>query len=287
MKMIGEDDFMKIKRVFILDLASLGIGESADANRFDSVGADTLGHVFEDASLDINLPTLTELGLGNIRYQNPIAQIPEVDNPLGSYGKIQIAAPNNQVTTGLREMLDYQAEARTTSVLDSVAEVDPLDNKVIILSNYQSYFSNQLQSQNIHVNDDTSVWWSLHREAIRQQSGVVYARMSGLDHLAHDGKKESYLGELSQIDGNIQRLMNEMFSTDMLIITSSFANDMRSPLPVTREYLPLIGYLPSGRVGKSLGIRRSLGDIGATLAELFNVEVADNNIGHSFLREFL
>ncbi|WP_268913525.1 phosphopentomutase [Lentilactobacillus sp. SPB1-3] len=278
---------MKIKRVIILDLASMGIGESADANRFDSVGADTLGHLLADDSTQITVPALTELGLGNIRYQNPISQIPIVDNPFGSYGKIQIAAPNNQVNSGLREMLDYQAEERTTSILDSVVEVNAVENTVLVLANYQSYLSNQLRAQNVHVNDDTSVWWALHREAISPRPGLIYARMSTLDQLAHQGKKEEYRNELEMIDQNIQRVMNEMYSTDLLLITSSFANDMQSPLTVTREYLPLIAYNPGGQPGKSLGIRRSLGDIGATVAELFNVQVADNNIGHSFLRELL
>ncbi len=279
--------FMKIKRVIILDLASLGIGESGDANRFDSVGADTLGHLFADTSADITLPTLTELGLGSIRYQNPVSQLPVVEDPLGYYGKIQITAPNNEMHSGLREMLDYQSSIRTTSVLDSVVEANPVDNNVLLLSNYQSYFSNQIKAQNVHVNDDVSVWWSMHREAIRQRSGLIYARMSSLPRLANSANQRGYLDELIQIDGHIQRLMNEMFSTDMLIITSSFANDMSFPTSPTREYLPLIVYLPSNRAGKSLGIRRSLGDIGATVAELFNVEVADKNHGHSFLREFI
>lgn len=45
-------------RIFVIDFAGLGLGEAPDANRFQSVGTDTLGHVAVSWSGKLNLPTL-------------------------------------------------------------------------------------------------------------------------------------------------------------------------------------------------------------------------------------
>ncbi len=52
-----------MSRAFILVLDSLGIGASADAEKFGDAGADTLGHIAAAAPLAI--PNLARLGLGN------------------------------------------------------------------------------------------------------------------------------------------------------------------------------------------------------------------------------
>ncbi len=64
-----------MSRAFILVIDSLGIGATADAHKFDDVGADTLGHIAEFCdqgkadgdglrSGPLHLPNLTRLGLG-------------------------------------------------------------------------------------------------------------------------------------------------------------------------------------------------------------------------------
>ncbi len=37
----------KFKRIFTIVIDSMGIGQMADAAKFDDVGADTLGHISE------------------------------------------------------------------------------------------------------------------------------------------------------------------------------------------------------------------------------------------------
>jgi phosphopentomutase len=56
---------MKYKRIFLIVLDSLGIGEADDAAEFDDVGANTLGHIC-DASDGLDLPNLEGLGLGSL-----------------------------------------------------------------------------------------------------------------------------------------------------------------------------------------------------------------------------
>ena len=44
---------MKFKRIFLMVLDSLGVGETADAVEFGDVGCNTLGHVLEKCDLFI------------------------------------------------------------------------------------------------------------------------------------------------------------------------------------------------------------------------------------------
>lgn len=54
---------MKFKRVFLMVLDSLGVGEAVDADKYGSVGANTLGHIQEN--YDLFVPNLKKLGFLN------------------------------------------------------------------------------------------------------------------------------------------------------------------------------------------------------------------------------
>ena len=53
-----------MKRIFLIILDSLGIGEAPDAKSFGDEGANTLRSAYNTGLL--NLPNLEKLGLGNI-----------------------------------------------------------------------------------------------------------------------------------------------------------------------------------------------------------------------------
>ena len=54
---------MKYKRIFLLILDSLGVGESKDAYKYESIGSSTLGHINEKCPLFI--PNLQRIGFLN------------------------------------------------------------------------------------------------------------------------------------------------------------------------------------------------------------------------------
>ncbi|MBT2732274.1 phosphopentomutase [Carnobacterium sp. ISL-102] len=55
---------MKSKRIHLIVLDSVGIGEAPDAASFNDTGSHTLGHIAE--SMELALPNLEKMGLGNI-----------------------------------------------------------------------------------------------------------------------------------------------------------------------------------------------------------------------------
>ncbi|WP_128894506.1 phosphopentomutase [Longirhabdus pacifica] len=92
---------MKFKRIALIVLDSVGIGEQPDAPKFNDEGAHTLGHIAENMK-DLNVPHMRALGLGNI---TDIAGIPPVDNPTGYYGKMQEVSAGKDTMTGHFEIM--------------------------------------------------------------------------------------------------------------------------------------------------------------------------------------
>lgn len=90
---------MRFKRMILLVLDSVGIGEMPDADRWGDAGCDTLGHVL--AADKPSLPHLQQLGLGNIR---PLPNLTPAEKPAGSYGKAAILSNGKDTTVGHWEM---------------------------------------------------------------------------------------------------------------------------------------------------------------------------------------
>ncbi|GAA1371494.1 MULTISPECIES: phosphopentomutase [Peribacillus] len=89
------------KRIFVIVMDSVGIGEAPDADLFGDKGADTLGHIAEKMN-GLNMPTLAKLGLGNIR---DIKGIEKAQQPLAYYTKMKEASTGKDTMTGHWEIM--------------------------------------------------------------------------------------------------------------------------------------------------------------------------------------
>jgi phosphopentomutase len=94
------------KRVFIIVMDSVGIGEAPDAEKFNDLGSDTLGHIAEKMN-GLHMPYMGKLGLSNIRE---IKGIDKVANPLAYYGKMQEASNGKDTMTGHWELMGLHIE---------------------------------------------------------------------------------------------------------------------------------------------------------------------------------
>ncbi|MCD4827224.1 MAG: phosphopentomutase [Acholeplasmataceae bacterium] len=88
------------KRIFLIVMDSLGIGEAPDAKDYNDVGANTIGHIAQ--AMDLKLPNLKALGYGNIA---PIKNVEPVDQPKAFYTKVQEASLGKDTMTGHWEMM--------------------------------------------------------------------------------------------------------------------------------------------------------------------------------------
>ncbi|RWR15279.1 phosphopentomutase [Siminovitchia fortis] len=89
------------KRIHLIVLDSVGIGEAPDAKDFDDIGADTLGHIAEKIN-GLAMPNMGRLGLSNIRE---IKGIEKVEKPLAFYTKMQEASRGKDTMTGHWEIM--------------------------------------------------------------------------------------------------------------------------------------------------------------------------------------
>jgi len=89
-----------LRRVIIIVLDSVGIGEMPDAGDYGDLGSHTLGNISLHRGA-LRLPYLQKLGLGNIE---PIFGIPAHPKPEGSFGKMAERSLGKDTTTGHWEM---------------------------------------------------------------------------------------------------------------------------------------------------------------------------------------
>lgn len=89
------------KRVFLIVLDSVGIGEAPDADKFGDTGSHTLGHIAEKMN-GLQMPHMESLGLGNIE---PLKGIEKQENPLAFYTKMKEASNGKDTMTGHWEIM--------------------------------------------------------------------------------------------------------------------------------------------------------------------------------------
>lgn len=87
-------------RIHLIVMDSVGIGEAPDAEKFDDVGAHTLGHIAEVSGL--NVPNMEKLGLGTIE---PLKGVKAIDDHQGYVTKLEEESVGKDTMTGHWEMM--------------------------------------------------------------------------------------------------------------------------------------------------------------------------------------
>lgn len=85
-----------VKRVILIVLDSVGMGELPDAWKYGDVGSDTIGNISK-AMGGLRLPNMERIGLGNIEG---IKGIVKYENPEGAYGKCRELSVGKDTITG-------------------------------------------------------------------------------------------------------------------------------------------------------------------------------------------
>ena len=112
--------------------------------------------------------------------------------------------------------------------------------------------------------------------------GIIFSNLVDFDMLyGHRRDTEGYARALEHFDSRLPEIIGALEPDDLLIMTADHGNDPTYPgSDHTREYVPLLVYGKSAKGGVALGTRQSLSDIGQTIAENFDLQIAD---GVSFL----
>lgn len=106
-----------------------------------------------------------------------------------------------------------------------------------------------------------------------QPEGLIFANLVDFDTVyGHRNDVAGYAANLERFDEALARLLPQLESSDVLVVTADHGNDPSTPsTDHSREYVPL---LLTGAViekGVDLGTRATFADVGQTLAALFGV----------------
>ncbi len=96
----------QFKRIFVIVMDSVGVGEAPDAAKFNDVGANTVGHIAERMN-GLSMPNMEKLGLGRL---GEFKGIENVDQPMAHYGKMQEASNGKDTMTGHWEMMGLRID---------------------------------------------------------------------------------------------------------------------------------------------------------------------------------
>ena len=111
---------MENRRVTLIVMDSMGIGELPDACKFGDEGANTFGHIADTLGDSFRIPNLSKLGLGNIdgvadgRFK--------VENPMGSIGKAKELSTGKDTITGHWEITGIETRVPFKTYPDGFPE---------------------------------------------------------------------------------------------------------------------------------------------------------------------
>lgn len=116
--------------------------------------------------------------------------------------------------------------------------------------------------------------------------GLIFCNLVDFDMLyGHRKDVEGFAKSLEQFDAMLGEFLKLLDTGDLLIITADHGCDPDSRWETTdhsREYVPILAYSARGGAGVNLGVRKTLADMGQTVAENFEGKIPQ---GKSFLRE--
>jgi phosphopentomutase len=117
-------------------------------------------------------------------------------------------------------------------------------------------------------------------------SGLIFANLVDFDMLyGHRKDVEGFARSLEEFDALLAPFLAALRPSDLLIITADHGCDPDPVNPTTdhsREYVPILAYTRAVTIGRSLGVRSTLADMGQTIAENFGGKILH---GTGFLGE--
>jgi phosphopentomutase len=115
--------------------------------------------------------------------------------------------------------------------------------------------------------------------------GLIAANIQDTDLAGHESNPQKFSAVLHEIDRQLPKLLDKLTDDDIIIITADHGNDPTdNSSKQTRELVPLLVYGKKLR-HTSLGVRMTLADIAATIADIFRVDQPES--GTSFYSRLL
>ena len=183
------------------------------------------------------------------------------------------------------ERSDYAIKPPERSIMDSLKDKNL---NVISIGKVSDIFDGQGITKVVKssfTNMDTIT--KLTDIMTKKFTGLCFINLSDFDALyGHKRDAEGYAKGVEEFDVEIPLILNKLENDDLLIITADHGCDPTfKGTAHTRENVPVIIYSRMFKEPKRLDILKSMADIGATIAD--NFEVDKPAIGESFLDKLI
>ncbi|CEP81712.1 phosphopentomutase [Paraclostridium sordellii] len=179
---------------------------------------------------------------------------------------------------------DYSLSPFEDTVLDTIKKSN-LD--VIGVGKIEDIFNKQGITEAIHTKDNMDGVDQTINYMKKENKGLIFTNLVDFDSkYGHRRDVGGYKKALEEFDARIPEIIANMKDDDILIINADHGNDPTyKGTDHTREYIPVLVYGKNINKGYNLGTRKSFADIGATVADILNVDLPKN--GESFKSEIM
>ena len=177
---------------------------------------------------------------------------------------------------------DFSVSPPEKSVLDILKENG---HNVIGIGKIEDLFNFQGLTDSVHTHHNDEAMDEILKQMTKVEEGLTFANLPDFDtDWGHRNNYSAFAKGLEDFDRWLPDVMNKMKLDDILIITADHGCDPTTKsTDHSREYIPILIYGKSIKKGIQLGIRKTFGDIGATISEIFQVPLP--KIGKSFLKD--
>lgn len=166
---------------------------------------------------------------------------------------------------------DFSVEPPFPTVLDRLyAE----GISVAAVGKIEDIFSSRGITFSEHTKDFREGARAIQRLLASLKGGLIFANFVEFDMTyGHRNDPYGYARALEEVDDLLAGLSDQMAGEDVLLICADHGCDPTTPsTDHSREYVPLLVTGAHVRRGVNLGTRRTLADVGATVADAFSVE---------------
>ncbi|RBP89518.1 phosphopentomutase [Cytobacillus firmus] len=191
-----------------------------------------------------------------------------------------IGEPGNFQRTSNRH--DYALKPFDRTVMNEMAD-SGLD--VLAIGKISDIFDGEGVTEAIRTTSNMDGMDKLIETFEKEFTGLSFLNLVDFDALfGHRRDPEGYGKALEEFDERLPEVFEKMQDGDLLMITADHGNDpVHHGTDHTREYVPLLVYSKDMEEGQELPISETFADIGATIADNFNVKMPA--FGKSFLNQ--
>ncbi|SFL83873.1 phosphopentomutase [Gracilibacillus orientalis] len=191
-----------------------------------------------------------------------------------------VGEPGNFERTSNRH--DYALKPFGYTVMNALEDGG---SDVVALGKISDIFDGEGVTESIRTKDNDDGMEKFIQSMDKPFHGLNFLNLVDFDaKYGHRRNPDGYAEALEKFDQRLPEVLGKLKDDDLLIITADHGNDpTHHGTDHTREYVPLLVYHNGIEVGTELSIRETFADIGATIAENFNVKQPE--YGKSFLED--